>query len=168
VSFRFIIVFCGLLAATVQTGWGQYRETKYPFRGVIKFDDGSSFQVGEITVPFDNAPYVKDLRLIGKGSSGNTLSMPSVTKIDFVAMAPDEGKVACSGGAEGPIYPCMYRKADVQLRDGTALKGIYLWARFTVHTPDGDSIELDNPKFKVFSITRDQSDSGGKKAPAKK
>ena len=69
-------------------------------------------------------------------------------------MTADEEQKACTGGGESYINPCLYRKANVQLSGRPELKGIYVYARWTVITSDGDPIALENRKFKVFSITR--------------
>ena len=63
-KFHSSVVFW-LLAASIPVGFGQgvgggYHEARYPFKGVIKFDDGKSFQIAEIVVPWDPPVYVKD------------------------------------------------------------------------------------------------------------
>jgi hypothetical protein len=166
---RYSIVVLAFLPIGIAVG--QYHETKTPFKGTLKLDDGNTFQVAQLVIPNSytaDLAYIKDVRLIGKGSSGNKFAVASAAEIDFVAMAPEEEKKACTGGGADYIIPCMNRKANVRMADGTELKNIYIGVHgLEAVTPDGDKIELNEAKYKVLSLIRDPADNAKRGVPKK-
>jgi hypothetical protein len=161
-----------VLAFVTSTSVGQYHETKTPFKGTLKLDDGNAFQVAQLVIANSTTAdltYIKDVRLIGKGGSpGNKFAVASAAEVDFVAMAPAEEKTACTGGGPDYIIPCMNRKANVRMGDGTELKSIYIGVHgLEAVTPDGDKFALNNAKYKVFSLIRDPADNAKRGVPKK-
>lgn len=148
----FVAVSSGLLA--------QYYETRYSFKGVLKLD-GKDIQIVRLRVSNDEGRgsyYVRELRDF-ENADKNRLPMASVSEIDFVAMKPDEEKVACSANGPAYIIPCLFRKADIKLRDGGQMKGIYLRVHgLTAYKRDGTPIEFNNRDYKVFSLVGEAFD----------
>jgi pimeloyl-ACP methyl ester carboxylesterase len=134
------------------------RDWQSPFQGVLSGIGGGSFHIRSFRVAnFDGVPYVKDIRLVDTDNYAKQyLNLNLVARINFVPMQAEEKLIAC----HADMLPCLNRKADVLLRDGTELKGIYMWVHgLTAYSSDGDPIELNDRKYDLFSVVRDTSNS---------
>ena len=84
VRYCFVAVSCLLVSIAV----AQYSETKHPFKGIVKLDDGGTFKIQSLRIAnFKGSPYVEDLRLIDQDNSNKRqLPMASIVRIDFIPM----------------------------------------------------------------------------------
>jgi hypothetical protein len=138
----------------------QYHETTYSFKGVLKLG-GKDIEITKLKVSNDEGRgsyYVRELRDF-QNADKNRLPMASVSEIDFVAMNPDEEKVACSANGSEYVIPCLFRKANIKLRDGKQMKGVYFRVHgLTAYSRDGMPIEFNNREYKVFSLVGEAFD----------